>query len=81
MEPPAFLSVALALGEGSDAAFSEPVSESIEPFSFGPDSLIPVRRTGLGNEDEPNEIVQATMSNSRRMWATASSSVYFSAAI
>lgn len=67
MEPPAFSSVALALGAGSDATFSEPGSDSIEPFSFGQDSLIAVRETGLGDEDEPNEVVHAMMSNSRRM--------------
>ena len=48
----------------------EPGSVSIEPGSFG------LGRPGLGeDEEEPKEAVQATISRSRLMWATASSSV------
>lgn len=53
------------------------LGSSTEPgsFSFEPGSLGLGRPACLGEPGEPKEVVQATISRSRRMWATASSSV------
>lgn len=59
---------ALDLGENSGTALFEPVSESGKPGSLVAESLDPVLDPVLGDVNEPLKyVVQATMSNSRRM--------------
>lgn len=78
-ETAAFLSAALVFGDEAGAAFCKPESESDEPGSLEPESLVPVRVPVLGEDDEPPKyVVQATMSRSRLMWSTACPSVYSS---